>query len=262
MNFNKPLILGAMAFCFLSFASSARANYVQNGSFSNVSVSGNSLIYNYNSGSNNKYTGTSYLNNWNVIASSTSSDLGFVYTGNYGQNVTNGPFGGFQLADSSHITASPDGGNFVVFDGDPGNSLAIYQTLTNLSANTTYTLSFYQATGSQLTFSPTGTVDWSVSFGNSTDGFSSYTSTAMAASSNFSGWTQVSTTFKTGANATSETLQFLAQGPSGGPPMLFLDGVSLNTTTSLAPEPSTIVIGGLGFLGLLGMRRKRMKSRA
>lgn len=262
MNFTRPSILFTAALCFLSIASTAHANYVQNGNFSTVSVSGNSLIYNYSSGSNNKYSGSSYLSNWGVIANSTNSDLGFVYTGSYGQNITNGPYSGFQLADSAHITASPDGGNFVVFDGDPGNSLAIYQTLTNLSANTTYTLTFYQATGSQLGFSPSGTVDFSVTFGNATDGYSSYTSTAMTASSNFSGWSQVTTTFKTGANAATETLQFLAQGPSGGPPMLFLDGVTLNTAISPTPEPSTVVVGGLGFLGLLGMRRKRAKSRA
>ncbi len=256
----KPSIYLGAVLTFLAAASSASANYVVNGNFSTVNtVTPNSIIYNYSGLGSSSFNVASYLTGWNVKGNNASSDLAFVYSGNYGANV-NDQYGGFALADSSHITASTDGGNFVVADGDSGNSVTLYQTFTNLAANTTYVVQYYQATGSQAGFSPSGSADWQVSFGNATDGYATY-SVSQAVSSSFSGWTLETTTFTTGAHSTSETLSFLSQGPSGVPPMLFLDGVTLNTQVSAAPEPATLAIGGMG-LALLVAARQRRKSRS
>jgi hypothetical protein len=256
----KAAVVGIVGLSLIGAEGSARADFITNGNFSSTSISGNANGLIYSTSSPSGYNGASLLTGWNVVAGSPAApDLGFVYSGNYGQTISYSIGGGssaFTLSDPSQVVASPNGGNFIAVDADVNHSLAIYQTLTSLSANTTYTLTFYQATDSQAGFSPSGTADWSVSFGNATDGYEGYTSAAMAVSTSFNGWQQVTTTLTTGAHASSETLQFFAAGPGGGPPMLFLDGVSLVNPT---PEPSTLVISGLGLLAMIpyGLRRRR-----
>ncbi len=70
----------------------------------------------------------------------------------------------------------------------------------------------------------------------------------------FSGWTTYTTTIV--ANATTETLSFLAAGSKAEPPFALISDVSL---TSSVPEPSTwaMMLVGFGGLGFAAYRRRR-----
>ena len=283
MNFvNKKIALGGMmAAAFFSFQSSAFAVAVTNGNFASAStcvgtntacmVAPGTAFSAFSTG------GASYLNGWSVASNGhNSGELGFVYSGNYGTSVTGTTGSGFSLSSPGSITVSPDtgvgnGGNFFVADGDPGYNMAIYQTLTGLTVGQTYAVSFYQASGAQSGYTPTGSVDWQVSFGttapvtNLSNNTAAAATTqtinaaAMSATSGFSGWTSQTVNFTaTSANTTSGNaiLSFLSEGPAGGPPMLFLDGISVNQLTG-TPEPTTLLIAGSGLIGLLAVRRKR-----
>jgi len=75
----------------------------------------------------------------------------------------------------------------------------------------------------------------------------------------FTGW--MHQTFTYTATNTSELLSFLAVGtPNGVPPFVLLDGVVVNDAT---PEPGslTLMLGGLGLIGLGVLRsKKRLKN--
>ncbi len=149
-------------------------------------------------------------------------------------------------------TSSPDGGNFVMSDGDYGNA-PITQTLTGLTPGGQYTLTFLQALiqDTQPPFTTPGAVTgyWQVSFGSTV-----LNSTAMSADgsilsySPWKGQTMVLT-----ANNATEVLSFFSVG-TGDPPLVLLDGVVLEAV----PEPATawtLLLGGMA--GLLVYRRTR-----
>jgi hypothetical protein len=151
------------------------------------------------------------------------------------------------------LANSPAGGNgnFVALDGDPtvGGGGMISQTLTNLTIGTNYLVAFYWATGQLQSRSGATTDTVDVTLGNQ-----SYNTPVVAdASASSTPW--ISQTFLYTATSTTETLSFLAQGtPTGLPPMVALDGVSVTA----APEPASIALlgAGLGVLGLVYRRRK------
>jgi len=145
---------------------------------------------------------------------------------------------------------SPDGGNFILADGDPNYSGAFSQTISGLTIGDRYTLSFWQAAGQQYGFTGPTTERWSVSFGGDTQ-LSALFSLPEAG---VGPWEKQTMTFT--ASAESQVLSFLAQGtPGGAPPISFLDGVSL---TAAVPEPATwaMMITGFGAVGG-ALRRKR-----
>jgi hypothetical protein len=145
--------------------------------------------------------------------------------------------------------ASPDGGNFVMADAEPRFGAAITQTLTGLTAGLTYNLSFYQAAGQQVGFSGDYTAGWEVSFGGTTWDSKSYSLTT----GEYAPWELQTHSFV--ATSSTQVLSFLAVGtPNGGPPVSFLDGVTLTAV----PEPATwaMMIAGVGAVGAMARRRK------
>ena len=157
--------------------------------------------------------------------------------------------------------ASPAGGNYFLADGDPGYNTALQQNVTGLVVGNSYQVSFWQAAGQEncgvddgATCDPPNGANltglWQVTFGGTT------LSSAMmtTAPHGLTGWNQQTLTFT--ATATSQLLSFLAVGtPSGAPPIVMLDGVTLTAV----PESGTGALWGLGLvtLGLVKLRRKR-----
>ena len=137
------------------------------------------------------------------------------------------------------MIASPDGGNFVAFDGDPtpGARQTMSQTISGFTPGQTYHLTFdWAATQFEFVNGPAG--DWSGATTNemevSLGGETHDTSTADVASRGFSGWMTGSMTFT--ATSASELLEFVSLGaPSGQPPVALLDGVSLTGVTGGSP---------------------------
>ena len=143
---------------------------------------------------------------------------------------------------------SPDGGNFVEADGDPSYSGTLSQTLTGLTPEQRYDVTFYQAAGQQLGFKGATTERWQVGFG----GASQLSSLFSLPQGGVGPWQQQTLTFQ--ASGVSQVLSFLAVGtPNGAPPISFLDGVSVTPTV---PEPLTLSVLGVGLLGTFALRRR------
>jgi hypothetical protein len=146
-------------------------------------------------------------------------------------------------------STSPQGGNFVQSDGDPNFTAPVTQTLTGLTPGHTYAVSFYQAAGQQTGFDGPTFERWTVGFGSSTQ----QSPVINLPSHGVHPWDFVTLNFK--ASSTSAVLSFLATGnssvPCGAPslpPIVFLDGVSVNDVA--VPEPSTWLLTGLSLFGL------------
>ena len=173
----------------------------------------------------------------------------------------------------------PAGTNFFQADGNPNFENTIFQTVSGLTAGTTYTLQFQQAAGQQVGFSGATTEQWLVFLGtgnisvNCTSnpcvpvvpaGNLEDMSTLMNTPSEMNvDWESVNMSFtptaaELGAGGTA-VLTFLAWGDNGSttnlPPTVFLEGVN---TTPTVPEPATLSLLGVGLLGLgaLGLRRR------
>ncbi|HVZ06946.1 PEP-CTERM sorting domain-containing protein [Rhodopila sp.] len=178
----------------------------------------------------------------------------------------------------------PAGTNFFQADGNPEFEDTIFQTISGLTAGTTYTLQFQQAAGQQVGFTGDTTEQWKVFLGVGGIGVScstnpcTVTGTAnneeedsplmSTASGQNVDWNNVELTFTPTAdeldNGTA-VLTFLAWGDGGNttnlPPTVFLEGV--NTTPIPAPEPTTLSLLGAGMIGIGGLvRRRRAKRRA
>jgi hypothetical protein len=122
------------------------------------------------------------------------------------------------------ITASPDGGNFLVLDGD-WYAAPVSQTINGLVPGGTYFVSFYWGAAEQNAlngyYDGATTQSLTVSLGSESQSTTPYNLASHA----FSGWMAQTDTFT--ANSDSETLSFLADGSPSNPPFLLLDGVSI-----------------------------------
>jgi hypothetical protein len=225
-NLGSALRKAGSALALLAFAVSARANLVQNGSFS-LSTSGPGQLGLITTATD--WTSAAPEGSYNFLFSpataltGVSSEFGTDDVSLYG------------------VTASPDGGNFVGGDGDfPGHNGPLQQTISGLTVGDTYTLGFYWAAAQQNGFSGATEQSWSATLG----GVTQTTATYDLPSEGFSGWFYQTFNYK--ATSTSETLAFVANGNLPIPPFALLDGVSLNQT----PEPG-YWIPGVGLLGLM-----------
>jgi hypothetical protein len=228
----------------LAIVAPARANLVVNGSFELTTLTASGQVH-FN---------TLDVTGW-TATSGTSVQLGFLYFPGTSNNVLADQFaGGFQLYQGITNTipsSSPDGGNFLAVDGATPYQGTFSQSIGGLKNGSQYALSFYQAAGQQTTFNGATTEQWNVTFGSQT-----IVSQLMNnPSQDFQPWTMQTMTFT--ATATTQLLTFLSQGgPTGLPPFVFLDGVSL---VEQVPEPSTMLYAGIGFSFLIVAWRLRNK---
>lgn len=249
-NITIMLALAAAALLNTTAAQAATTtNLVKNGDFE---LTSNGTSKQINEGTTARADRT-YLTDW------TSKGYNFVLNGSTIDSTKGdtalslwGPnsYGGRDKTSQNGLGASPTGGNVLAADWDYFAG-PVSQQISGLVAGTAYTLSFSYGAAQQIGYSGANLVNyWDVSLGSQTQ----QTASLSNASHGFTGWQQANMTFT--ATSSSELLSFMAKGsPTGAPPFMLLDGVSL---VSAVPEPSTwgMLLGGLGLLGFMARRRK------
>jgi hypothetical protein len=241
----QAAVPGLLALALSTFATSAKADLVTNGSFE-LSSAVNSQL-GYNGATVTDWSVPAPPGSFTLIYAAGAADTAGAVTP-YGNVLLWGPGSG---SANGLPASSPDGGNFLALDGafQPG---PLSQTISGLTAGDSYTLSFYWAGAQQTAHDGATTEQFQVSFGSETQ------STAILNNVNhgFTGWQQETMTFT--ADGTSDVLSFLALGtPNGVPPFSLLDGVSLNAAT---PEVGSWLMTFTILAFVLAFGRLRAKN--
>jgi hypothetical protein len=280
LTLRKSAVIAFSAILVSTFALSAEANLVTNGSFeTTIGRIGNTTnTANPTAGmllTSANITGPSVtpitLFGWNT----TQDGIGCVTFPNTYVNGVCGPGrfagSGFQAGGPG---LSPDGGNFVLIDGDRDIpvSTTLYQTLNGLIVGQFYDVFFYQAAAQFLDRSGDTTERWDVSLGgnpanitsdgNFIGGVHLLSDLMNTPGGSFHSWDPQTLRFLVtdsnlpAGSQTSQVLGFFSVGfPGGQPPIVLLDGVSVTQV----PEPETLALVGIGLLGALLARRQEKK---
>jgi hypothetical protein len=257
-------LAASAAIVALAAATAASAgNLVQNGGFEDVTLTATQQAQVGAFGFQVTYPGGSLSNAVDGWSSSQGGAYPAAYnlyffdgaTAKLGDAFSQYP-GEEQRPNANFTGASPDGGAFMVLDGDPNFTGPLTQTITGLTAGKTYELSFWWAGGELSNRTGYQTIRLDGSFG--ADAFSTPTfvnSQPAGVAGDFSGWQKY--TVKVTAQFATETLSFIGAGTPANnlPPVAFLDGVSLVGV----PEPATwaMMLLGVGGLGMSLRRRNR-----
>jgi hypothetical protein len=248
----------------IGLAQPAHADLVQNGQFTSLTLvspqpgysttvaQGGQLGYNINA------------NSWNMAPNGYT----FVFNPSYVSAGVNGQYGNLSLWTSGDVnnpgngglgdvTPAPNGGNILASDG-AFQLQPITQTITGLTPGLTYAVSFYYAGAQQYGFTSPTTEAWEVGLGGTIPGSSTPNTPILNNESHgFTGWQ--ASTVDVNATSTSETLWFLAYGtPSGVPPFTLLSDISMEPVP--APEPSSLIGGGLVLLALGGSALRKFRK--
>ena len=287
-------ILGCLLVACTGFEPAAQASIISNGTFTTTTGTFGTAGGGLNT--QGDYTTGGSLTNWTIADVSGSTGLALLYfagnqgsttTANDGVNLT-GRFGNFSVYDPGNVAgstpsggvipnSSPAGGNFIAADGAAGYQVAIYQTLNNLTAGLTYSVSFWYGAAQQYSFTGNTTEGWQVSLENAaqltqaaangttiqdtpTQPNIAGTSTPGLINGGFQAWAGQTLNFT--ASSSTQVLTFLSLGtPSGQPPMDLLSGV----VVTVAPEPASLGMFGIGvaliWLGRSRFRRTAIASR-
>jgi PEP-CTERM motif len=275
---NSLTVLGISAFALSLAAVGAQADVlpVQNLTF-------NQLTNPFNPANSQKdFFNSVQPLNWSVGTAGADGTL--TYVGQQGSEGFQGGSGNVYpvYTDPGFSVTVPAGTNFFQADGNPDFENTIFQTISGLTAGTTYTLQFQQAAGQQVGFTGDTTEQWKVFLGvggigvdcssnpctvtGTADNLENDSTLMNTPSQHNINWNSVTMSFTPTAaelNSGSAVLTFLAWGDGGSttnlPPTVFLEGV--NTPPTSVPEPSTWAMMGLGFLGLAFMGRRRLLAK-
>ena len=256
------------ALAALAVAGSANAaNLVVNGSFTSNNLTPLQLSALAGAGrvgveDDTHFAYPNAVTGWTSAPSANNSDYNLYFfdgaTAKTGDADTRYP-GEQQRPNANFTGSSPDGGAFMVLDGDPGFSGDFQQNITGLTFGQSYVLSFWWAAGElsnrtgysteQLTGSIGGDAFATPVFTNSHPCFNN------CQAGDFSGWRKLTVKFT--ASGPSELLRFLSVGtaPQANlPPVAFLDGVSV-----AVPEPGVwaLLLTGFASVGVMVRHRRR-----